>query len=110
MEAGALVTRPTREAYVRASRIVLGHEVCAGLELRVGDRFDDLHAELAAAIVTSDLGRDVRGMTADDVAALVERHIAGHWPDRAYFLEVCNGDESKGWVQVYMPFGMPRIR
>lgn len=100
--------RPPREAYVRASGKVSGLDVCAGLEMRDGDDFAALHERVVAQM----LGVDalLTGCTAAEIARQLEVQFQYVWPDRAYFLEVGDGDESKGWVQVYQPFGMPRSR
>lgn len=104
MTAPAFV-RPPREAY---ARIVFGDpmgraEFIAGVELRDGEHWGDLRAELVRA-VTPLITAHTGGW--DLMARAIERAIVDTWPDRAYFVEVGNDDD--GWVQVFQPFGVPR--
>lgn len=107
-----VMTRPPREAYVRAkytpANMSARHvEIDMGLEYRPGD---DVHAirhrlkEIAGHGRWVTVPSDVPDMQISDD---VEDGIMATWPDRAYFIEVSVGGED-GWTQVFAPFGLPR--
>jgi hypothetical protein len=95
----------TRESYLRIVFHKEGAEYIAGLELRAGDQFRDLRTllkvRLTAAVLQVDHTDWAHG------AEMMARKIKECWPDRAYFIEV--GDDNQGWVQVFQPFGLPRV-
>lgn len=96
--------RPTREAYVRLSRVVDGRVFELGLEWRQDDSLDSLRERMAAIVrVCADNMRP--NMDEMKVANVVAFMFVTAWPDRAYFIEV--GDLADTWVQVYQPYGLP---
>lgn len=111
------MTRPAREAYVRATLEVqdatLGPlEIITGIEMRDDLDFEWLRdsakvimeyiAKQAASITVLSKGSMLP--TVPGIAASVEREIQRYFPDRAYFIEVCGGTERDGWVQIYQPW------
>jgi hypothetical protein len=111
------MTRPAREAYVRATLEVqdatLGPlEIITGIEMRDDLDFEWLRdsakllmrhvAEATARI--ADITRGKVAPTVPGIAADVEFQIKRYFPDRAYFIEVCGGTERDGWVQIYQPW------
>jgi len=97
--------RPPREAYVRATVEIpcaLGPvEMISGVEMRNGDVFGVIKKESHWLMQQAWLNIDSGNMTEDVLAAEIERRIVEKWPDRAYFIEVCVGNERDGWVQLW---------
>lgn len=96
----------SREAYVRYTWEGPGIEVVVGLEWRDGEDPDGLWNELEFGLrqVITATG------THDDIELVraIEDDIVENWPDRAYFMEV--GDGEYRHVQVYDPRGFVKER
>lgn len=94
--------RPTREKYVRASRVVKGWTVEPGVEWRPGDDFEFVTGMLQDICARADADGAYSAAT---IAEAVFEHIETVWPDRAYFVEV---HSDAGWIQIFQPYGIPR--
>jgi hypothetical protein len=101
------LARPPRESYVRTSRPcadMIATTVEPGVEYRDGDDFDKMVGQLYTILVKHDPG-DCDAVHPVKLAESIEGAIAATWPGRAYFVEV---HSSRGWYQVFQPFGLPR--
>lgn len=93
-----------RECYVRAVYMPTAELECiAGLEHREGDDLERMYAEIYFAMRAGVC--DLAGANDLVIAVAIERRICALWPDRAWFLEVGRDDR---WIQIFVPFGLPR--
>jgi len=95
---------PTRECYLRVVQIREGVEYIAGLELRADDDLGKLRTlvKTRMKVATTNI---LPGRWKDSAHA-IEKSLATHWADRAYFIEV--GNDRDGWVQIFDPKGYVR--
>lgn len=88
-----------RESYARYSWRIIGMEISVGLQWNKGESVRALWRLMRDTIALS-LSR-TRSVEADDMTLAVEEALRRDFPDRAYFIEVSDGDEQ--WTQVYDP-------
>ncbi len=98
----------SREAYVRSVVKTGKIDAVIGLEWREGDSLDNLRKRLK---LLADIALSYLLPEDDDyeIACLLEYRLKAWWPDRAYFLEVCSDGVELDWIQIYQPFGLPRV-
>ncbi len=97
------------ERYARATVVVPGGSIEAGVERQRGEPVRLIRAELARL-----LGEEFRALTCheigDECAAplidALEARLDAIWPARAWFIELWQADECL--TQVYAPWGMPK--
>lgn len=100
--ASASWVRPPRERYVRTTLNVAGCTFEPGIEWRDGDDFELMAMKLEETVVNMAMFIPSHRSMMDRATYLGDR-IAYYWPDRAYFVEVWEGD-GRGWCQVYQPW------
>lgn len=105
------ISIPPVELYFRATVVIPGGSIEAGLQRSRGEPLTLLRAELARVIADEALvlnGSDVTDETAGRLIDAIEERVAAIWPARAWFVEVWQAEEAL--CQVYAPYGMPRVR
>lgn len=107
--------RGSIESYVRATVVVPGGSIEAGLQRRNGEWLQPLRAKLRgivegqAFVLNGDALNEENGEALTD---RLDRAMANEWPDRGWFVELWIADaggDGECLSQVYAPFGMPRV-
>ena len=103
------------ESYLRATVIVPGGSIEAGLQRRRGEplhwlrgRLRDVVAERSLVLNGDPLDEDNGQRLTDALDIAMDEE----WPDRAWFVELWIADASGSGeclTQVYAPFGMPHV-
>jgi len=102
---------PPIERYLRATVVIPGGSIEAGMQRSRGEPLRLLRSELARVIADEALvlnGEDIDDDNAGPLIDRIEERISAIWPARAWFIEIWQADEAV--CQVYAPYGTPRVR